>query len=280
MKWWYYIIIYLVSQLVAGLAGALLTTLLHLDSTIVMVVSLVLAQLLAIGLVLVFKPAWLHVADDRNRLTVLALLMALPIIVLVNLMMEILPEAPNILDESFSQIIFNPIGMLTIAVLGPVSEELLFRAGVLGGLLKRDAERNAERSTFNVQRSTFNVQSSTFKVQSSTFKVQSSTFKVRPWRAIMWSALLFSVAHLNPAQMPVAFLLGILLGWAYWRTGSLVAPCLIHILNNGLAVVLAWIYNSPDVTLSQVLGSEVGVAVAVGVSVVWLGLCWHRIAQA
>ena len=273
MKWWYYIIFYLVSQLVAGLAGALLTTLLHLDSTIVMVVSLVLAQLLAIGLVLVFKPAWLHAADDRNRLTVLALLMALPIIVLVNLMMEILPEAPNILDESFSQIIYNPIGMLTIAVLGPVSEELLFRAGVLGGLLKRDAERNAERSTFNVQRSMFNV-------QRSTFNVQRSTFNVRPWRAIMWSALLFSVAHLNPAQMPVAFLLGILLGWAYWRTGSLVAPCLIHILNNGLAVVLAWIYNSPDVTLSQVLGSEVGVAVAVGVSVVWLGLCWHRIAQA
>ena len=167
MKWWYYIIFYLVSQLVAGLAGALLTTLLHLDSTIVMVVSLVLAQLLAIGLVLVFKPAWLHAADDRNRLTVLALLMALPIIVLVNLMMEILPEAPNILDESFSQIIYNPIGMLTIAVLGPVSEELLFRAGVLGGLLKRDAERNAERSTFNVQRSMFNVQRSTFNVQRS-----------------------------------------------------------------------------------------------------------------
>ena len=250
MKWWFYILIYIVSQLTGGLVAFVLSAFFHVDPVLVMIVTLFLANVLAICFVLLFKPAWLPASADKKQMTLLALLMALPVIVLVNIAMEILPELPNILnDTQFDQVIKNPLGILIIAVIAPVSEELLFRAGVLGSLLKRDAERCATGGDR------------------------------QPWLAIIWSALLFSLAHLNPAQMPVALILGLLLGWAYWRTGSLVAPCLIHILNNSFAVGLSLAYNNPDITLSQVLGGEVGVAIAVGVSVIWLGICLHKVAR-
>ena len=251
MKWWIYIIIFLVGQLAGGIAGGVLSNILHVEPTFAIAVALALANVLSICLALLFKPAWLSASADKNRMTWLALFMALPVIVLVNLLLEILPELPNIIDDTlFNQITDNPLGVLTIVVLGPVAEELLFRAGVLGGLLKRDAERRATDGHSH------------------------------PWLAVIWSALFFSIAHMNPAQIPVAFILGILLGWAYWRTGSLVAPCLIHMLNNGLAVGLSLAYDSPDVKLSQVLGGEVGVALAFGVSVLWLGVCLHKASQA
>lgn len=251
MKWWIYIIIFLVGQLAGGFAGGILSNLFHLAPESTMAVALVLANVLSICLALLFKPAWLSASAEKNRFTLLALLMALPVIVLVNLLLEILPELPSIIDETqLNQIIDNPLGVLAIVVLAPVAEELLFRAGVLGGLLKRDAKRSVTEG------------------------------QSHPWLAVIWSALFFSIAHMNPAQMPVAFILGILLGWAYWRTGSLLAPCLIHMLNNGLAVGLALAYDSPDVKLSQVLGGEVGVAVVFGVAVLWLGVCLHKAVQA
>ncbi|MEY4941118.1 MAG: hypothetical protein RIQ93_2853 [Verrucomicrobiota bacterium] len=57
----------------------------------------------------------------------------------------------------------------------------------------------------------------------------------RPWAAIVMSAALFSVLHLNPAQAPVAFALGLVLGWIYMRTRSLGLCMLGHALNNASA---------------------------------------------
>ena len=55
-------------------------------------------------------------------------------------------------------------------------------------------------------------------------------------RAIIWSALLFGLMHLNPWQFPIAFIFGLV--FAYWviQTGSLWPGILGHALNNFLAV--------------------------------------------
>jgi uncharacterized protein len=45
------------------------------------------------------------------------------------------------------------------------------------------------------------------------------------WAAIAYSALLFGVAHLNIYQFVLAFLLGLLLGWLFERSRSLI-PCI------------------------------------------------------
>ena len=46
-------------------------------------------------------------------------------------------------------------------------------------------------------------------------------FHMKPWKAILWSAFIFGVIHLNPWQAIPAFLVGSLMGWVYWKTGSL-----------------------------------------------------------
>lgn len=58
-------------------------------------------------------------------------------------------------------------------------------------------------------------------------------------RAIVISAIFFSLIHLNPAQIPHAFVVGILLGWIYSRTGSIVPGIVYHWVNNTAAFLLA-----------------------------------------
>ena len=58
------------------------------------------------------------------------------------------------------------------------------------------------------------------------------------WPALFISALLFAVAHGSIYRMMPTFFLGLLLGYAVWRSGSLVPGILIHGFNNGIAVWL------------------------------------------
>ena len=56
------------------------------------------------------------------------------------------------------------------------------------------------------------------------------------WQAIVISAAIFAIVH-PPASMLPVFVLGLCTGWAYERSGSLLAPMLVHAMYNG--VVLA-----------------------------------------
>jgi membrane protease YdiL (CAAX protease family) len=57
-------------------------------------------------------------------------------------------------------------------------------------------------------------------------------------KAILGSALLFAAAHFNPWQFSAAFCAGLLFGWWFLRTGSLL-PCIIgHAVHNGLPFLL------------------------------------------
>ena len=59
----------------------------------------------------------------------------------------------------------------------------------------------------------------------------------RPTKAILISALIFGVIHLNPAQIPGAFLLGLLFGWLYYKTRSVIPGIILHFINNAASVV-------------------------------------------
>lgn len=56
-----------------------------------------------------------------------------------------------------------------------------------------------------------------------------------PAKAIFWSAVIFGVMHLNPVQAVGAFLLGLPLGWLYYRTGSLWPGIALHFVNNAVS---------------------------------------------
>jgi membrane protease YdiL (CAAX protease family) len=69
---------------------------------------------------------------------------------------------------------------------------------------------------------------------------------------------------MNPAQMPHAFIIGLLLGWMYWRTGSILPGVAYHWSNNSAAFVMYALYPNPDIKLVDIFkGSEMHVVLAV-----------------
>lgn len=106
---------------------------------------------------------------------------------------------PNLLEAQFADMMHSTLGILTICLVAPIVEELCFREAVMGGLLRRGAA---------------------------------------PWAAILISALLFGLIHANPVQIVVAGLMGIMLGIIYYKSGSIVLPTVLHILNNSVATFL------------------------------------------
>ncbi len=56
--------------------------------------------------------------------------------------------------------------------------------------------------------------------------------------AIVLSALLFAVAHADPASFVVLFFIGLALAVLRWRTASIWPGIILHLLNNGVSAVL------------------------------------------
>ncbi|MDC0160301.1 CPBP family intramembrane metalloprotease [Gemmatimonadales bacterium] len=70
----------------------------------------------------------------------------------------------------------------------------------------------------------------------------SGTLKLDPWRIILLNGFVFGVFHLSFATatrfLPTA-LLGMVITWSVWRTGSMWIGVLMHFINNGAIVFLA-----------------------------------------
>jgi len=140
---------------------------------------------------------------------------------------EHMPELPNIVEGEFDMIMKDRWGYLVVGLLAPLAEEMVFRGAVLRSLLR---------------------------------------WKENPWIGIVISAVLFAVIHMNPAQMPHAFLIGLLLGWLYYRTDSIVPGVVYHWVNNTVAYVMYNLYPNPDLTLVELFGTEQKVLIALGCS--------------
>ena len=143
---------------------------------------------------------------------------------------------PNTMEETFIAMSNNPFGFLTIALLAPVLEELLFRGAIEGRLLQRWSN---------------------------------------PWVGIAVSSLIFGIIHLNPAQIPFAFLMGLMFGWLYYRTGSLLPGIVGHVLNNSIAAVNMILYG--QTTIEEQMNSMgkmwawVAAAIVVSIlTIIWL----------
>ncbi len=108
---------------------------------------------------------------------------------------------PGTTAQLFESIMKEPTGYLTIGLLGPVAEEMVFRGAVLRTLLK-------------------------------LFPAKAH------WWPILISAALFGVVHMNVAQFAHAFPIGLLLGWMYCRTGSIVPGLVFHWVNNTVAYLM------------------------------------------
>jgi len=79
-----------------------------------------------------------------------------------------------------------------------------------------------------------------------------------PLRAILWSAFIFAVIHMNPWQAVPAFILGMLLGYVYWKTRSLIPCIFIHFVNNGFSFLLLYLFPEADINTStqDIIGNQ------------------------
>lgn len=110
-------------------------------------------------------------------------------------------EMSEPMQHVFEEIMKSPAGYVAIGLLAPLAEEMVFRGAILRVLLK--------------------------------------VFDRRwHWLPIVVSAVIFGAVHGNMAQFLHATLLGLLLGWLYYRTGSIVPGVVLHWVNNSIAYVL------------------------------------------
>jgi len=69
------------------------------------------------------------------------------------------------------------------------------------------------------------------------------------WGAILLNGFLFSALHLNPIALLPLWIVGSLLAWSYWRTGSLLVPIIGHsalnTLNGVIMPFLIWDQEMP-----------------------------------
>lgn len=61
---------------------------------------------------------------------------------------------------------------------------------------------------------------------------------LRPWKAIVVASALFTALHFSVVSFPYLFAVGMVLGWAKWKTGSLYPSILIHFLHNFVVLEL------------------------------------------
>lgn len=114
----------------------------------------------------------------------------------------------DMLATEFEGLTHNVVGVITISLLAPLLEEVLFRGAIQGYLMRR----------------------------------------YKPWVAIFVAALVFGVFHWNPVQVLYATLLGVVFGWIYYRTGSLLSVIVGHVLNNTIATVAMLLFGNEEIT--------------------------------
>ncbi|MGV8979964.1 CPBP family intramembrane glutamic endopeptidase [Clostridium sp.] len=114
---------------------------------------------------------------------------------------------PDFINQAFDEISISPIILiLTVAVIAPIYEEVIFRGILLKGM----------------------------------------SSKINPKLALIISALFFALVHMNIPQGINAFLLGLLIGAIYLNRGSIYLCIFAHFVNNSLGISISETFQLID----------------------------------
>lgn len=134
-------------------------------------------------------------------------LLMIPLHIAIDPIVALFP-VPESLKDIMEGIYDNPVASIaTIAIAAPLLEEVLFRGIILHGLLKNYSAG----------------------------------------LSIAFSSLLFAIIHGNIAQGLGAFLMGLFMGWIYWKTKSLYLPIILHFINNSISCVGVFIVPKEEI---------------------------------
>lgn len=90
--------------------------------------------------------------------------------------------------------------------------------------------------------------------------IQSSLGRVlKPWRAAIWTGVIFGLFHFNPFSIVPLIALGIFFGFLRMRSKSMVIAMLVHFLNNALAVFVTFLQMDDKMIIGATKGSDVNI---------------------
>ena len=140
----------------------------------------------------------------------------------LNILVQWLP-LENVLENQFEGLTHTFLGALTISLLAPILEEVMFRGAIQGYLTRKLGN---------------------------------------PWLAMAMAALVFGVYHMNPVQVVYASMFGFILGWMYYRTGSLMSVIVGHVLNNSIATLTMLMFGTATESemMEEILPQEAVIA--------------------
>ena len=87
--------------------------------------------------------------------------------------------------------------------------------------------------------------------------------KMSPWVSIILAGALFSAIHMQFEGFLPRWIMGIVLGWLFWKSQNIWVPIVAHFLNNGLQVLGSYFYSEETELFNVDEEMEVSV---------WLGL--------
>ena len=157
--------------------------------------------------------------------------MALAVAFVIEPISMLLPEMSEVMKAAMEMLLDGPVWLvlISVSIFAPFFEEWLCRGIILRGLLT----------------------------------------KVKPAWAIAISALVFGLIHGNLWQAIPAFFIGVVLGYVYYKTGSLKLTMLMHCVNNTLAVIVSRIPGLKDVEFfGQIMSPWAYVLVIIAFAVV------------
>lgn len=241
--------VFLICQALSGILAQILFHIFGTTAVTLVEQTVVGASLYSIAsLVIFFYAKWCPTNGSFSftpKVTILCLasLLSLSLVVPSSWFQEMIPESltKDVMADVFDKLMKRPEGYIVIGLLAPLVEEVVFRGAILRKLIEWIGDSFG--GITNQKR----------------------------WIAIVISAILFSIAHMNPAQMPHALFGGILLGWLYCRTGSIIPGIIYHWVNNSIAfAIVAFLPNiSYDAKLVEVFGgNESLVLISVVVSII------------
>ena len=142
------------------------------------------------------------------------------------------------------------VGLFTIALVPALCEEIFFR-----GFIQTNIDKSGIRGT-------------------------------RPGIAITITSLCFAAMHLSPFNLPGLAVLGALFGWMVHRTRDLRVSMFAHLFNNGLILILLYLFHGNEViqknlTDSNAIPIDGALTMAIASAVILAGLIYlfHKVVR-
>ncbi|MCF8335157.1 MAG: CPBP family intramembrane metalloprotease [Bacteroidales bacterium] len=165
---------------------------------------------------------------------IIILILSLLVIIVIDPLTNLFP-VPEQFHDLFETMFSKTIpAFITVVIVAPVLEELIFRGIIQEGFLKNYS----------------------------------------PLKAIIWTNLLFGFAHLNPWQFIGAFFMGVFISWVYYKTRNLALPVFIHFINNLGSYLFLYFTDKPviEASLKDIYNDASGYYTLIIACVVLLGL--------